>query len=418
MGRLVTVTMALLLVCLCARAQQPAFMDMRVLAEVKAQLQTHRASAQTQLAWEELQRQADRALDAPLMSVTEKGQVPLGGTRHDYLSISAYWWPDPHNPQGRWIRRDGEINPASKNNQSDGVRLAAFTARLQSLTLAWYFSGQPRYAQKALELMRHWFIEPESRMNPNLNWAQGVPGMATGRSTGILDGRYFATRVVDSLILLRQAPGWHESDEQQMQAWMTDYLGWLQNSPQGKREARAKNNHGSWYNVQVAGIAWYVRQPATVRAQVTAARARMDHQILADGTQPLELARTRSFHYSIFNLQALVALATLADKSSADDLWRPARAGGVGILTALDFMAPWTDDNRVWPYPSRDRISARLIPLLSQADNHLHSLRYRRDIEKATFTPGQTDSGHAQRGALISARRDTWLLALPDFSPH
>ncbi|MEJ5076434.1 alginate lyase family protein [Erwinia sp. MYb535] len=104
-------------------------------------------------------------------------------------------------------------------------------------------------------MIRHWFLDPATRMNPNLNWAQSVPGKAEGRRSGVLDGRYFATRIVDSLLMLRTAPGWRPQDEQQMQQWMSDYLHWLQTSKQGKGEAQAENNHGSWYNVQVAGIA-------------------------------------------------------------------------------------------------------------------------------------------------------------------
>lgn len=400
--------------CLRAAAMSPAFLDQTMMAVVRDRLASGQAAAQTQQAWQVLKRQADKDLAQPLMSVTEKGLLPPGGSRHDYLSLSAYWWPDPQHPDDRWIRRDGEINPASKNNQSDGVRLAAFTSRVQVLTLAWYFSGEPKYADKAIALLRHWFLDPASKMNPTLNFAQGVPGVAAGRSSGILDGRYFATRVVDSLILLRAASGWRKEDEQGMQSWMQEYLTWLENSKAGKREARAANNHGNWYSVQLAGIAWYLQKTPIITQQVRATRARMQQQISADGSQPLELARTRSFHYSYFNLQALVALAVLAERSGAGDLWRsdandPSGTKKVGILTALDFMAQWTDSTRPWPYQSRDRICERLIPLLSQADNSLHEPRYQQFVRRATFhAPDKT-----QRGALIEAQRETWLLSLP-----
>lgn len=401
-----------LAVSLPVQAVTPAFLDQAVLEQVRQQLHHHQASEPTREAWRQLKRQADKALPLPLMSVTEKGMLPPGGTKHDYLSLSAYWWPDPQHPDGRWIRRDGEINPASKNNQSDGVRLAAFTARVQTLTLAWYFSGEQKYADRAMALLRYWFINPGSKMNPNLNFAQGVEGVAAGRSTGILDGRYFATRVVDSVILLRDAPGWQQSDEQGIHAWMQDYLSWLKNSKAGKREARAENNHGSWYNVQVAGIAWYLQDLPLIRQQVRAARNRMQQQIAADGSQPLELKRTRSFHYSYFNLQALVSLAVLAEKAGADDLWRPAAVEKVAILTALDFMAPYADASKAWPYPSRDRVSDRLIPLLAQADISLDRDHYQSWIKQATFT---TDN-KAEQGASEGARRDTWLLSLPRFA--
>lgn len=407
-----SLTAGVLLVTLPVRAVSPAFLDKAVLAQVREQLHNHQASEPTQQAWQQLKRQADKALPLPLMSVTEKGMVPPSGTKHDYLSLSAYWWPEPQHPQGRWVRRDGEINPASKNNQSDGVRLAAFTARVQTLTLAWYFSGEQKYADRAMALLRYWFINPASKMNPNLNFAQGVEGVAPGRSGGILDGRYLATRVVDSVIILRSAPGWQQTDEQGIRVWMQDYLSWLKNSKAGKREARAKNNHGSWYNVQVAGIAWYLEDMPLIRQQVRAARSRMQQQIAADGSQPLELQRTRSFHYSYFNLQALVTLAVLADKAGAGDLWRPDVKDKVAIVTALDFMAPYIDSSRAWPWPTRDRLGQRLIPLLSQADSSLNSDHYQQWVKQADFTT----EDNAQRGASDNARRDTWLLSLPRFA--
>ncbi|MBP2168888.1 hypothetical protein J2125_002080 [Erwinia toletana] len=400
-----------------ARADALAFLMDTQIATVRQQLAQHQAPVQTIEAWQALQRQADKALQHPLMSVTDKGMTPASGSKHDYLSLSAYWWPDDSKGDGLpWVRRDGEVNPASKNQQSDGVRLAAFTADVQALTLAWYFSGEQRYADKAIAQLHHWFIAPQTRMNPNLNFAQGVPGVADGRSSGVLDGRYFATRIVDSLIMLRQAPGWKASDEQAMQQWMTAYLHWLQTSKLAKKEAQAKNNHGNWYAVQVAGIAWYLQQPALIKQMVTLAESKLAYQLAADGSQPAELARTRSFHYSYFNLQALTALAELATKADAGDLWHYQNAKQAGIIRALDFMAPYTRDARTWPYKSLDRVSVRLIPLLSLADNRLHDSRYQRLIQQAQFNSGNTQKGYEQdveRGAVIQAQRETWLLSQP-----
>lgn len=403
-----------MLVSLPLSAQEYAFLSQDELVLNKTRLQQQQAPALTLKAWHQLQHEADKALDAPLLSVTEKGLTPPSGSKHDYLSLSAYWWPDDAAP-GRvpWVRRDGKINPSTKNNDSDGVRLAMFTARVQTLTLAWYFSSDERYAHRAMDLIRHWFLEPATRMNPNLNWAQSVPGKSQGRRSGVLDGRYFATRIVDSLLMLRTAPGWRPQDEQQMKQWMSDYLHWLQTSKQGKGEAQAENNHGSWYNVQVAGIAWYLQRPEVITPMLEQAKKRMDHQFAADGSQPKELARTRSFHYSWFNLQALTALATVAKHSKSGDLWQYRTPQQVSLLTALDFMAPYARGDKSWPYRSLDLIGVRLIPLLSQADNQRNSDRYQATILQANWDlPGSGEG----RGATISALRDTWLLAVPRVS--
>lgn len=389
-----------------SQAAELAFLSLSDLQQVKQQLAQHQAAAPTLAAWQQLQREAQQALKHADPSVTDKGLMPPSGSKHDYLSLSAYWWPDAARPAGLpWQRRDGVVNPASKNDQSDGVRLARFTADLQTLTLAWFFSGDPRYAAKAQTMVRHWFIDPASRMNPNLNFAQGVPGVAEGRHTGVLDGRYFATRVVDALQLLRHAPGWHSADEQGVQRWFRDYLHWLQHSPLALQEAAAPNNHGSWYCTQVAGIAWYLGDDATVKAMVRLARSKIDQQIRADGTQPYELARTRSFHYSFFNLQALTELAQLAQKSDNGDLWHYQNAQGGSLLRALAAMAPYSDPAKSWPWKNRDRVSQRIVPLLSLADNSLQQTRWQARIDATAWTP--------LSGAIRQAQRDTWLLALP-----
>lgn len=395
-------------------AQDYAFLSASDLALNRQRLLQQQAPELTLAAWQTLHRSADNALKQPLLSVTDKGLTPPSGSKHDYLSLSAYWWPDSRQPNGLpWVKRDGRVNPASKNEQSDGVRLAKFTTSVQTLTLAWYFSDDRRYADKAIALIRHWFINPATRMNPNLKYAQGVPGIADGRHTGVLDGRYFATRIIDSLIVLRQAPDWHSEDEQQMQQWMKDYLQWLLTSREGRGEAAAKNNHGSWYSAQVAGIAWYVQRPDVIRQMLQQAQRRMADQLTTDGRQPLELARTRSFHYSWFNLQALTALATVASQSGAGDLWHYQTPQGAGLLTALDFMAPWSDSGKHWPYPSLDHVGVRLIPLLVQADNHLQSQRYRQRIEQADWALPEAG---AARGATLDAQRASWLLQVPAYS--
>src|SRR5476649_37649 len=266
-------------------AAEPAFLNTAQMAAVRQQLLQHRAAPPTAEAYRHLLDAADAALKKPDLSVTDKGMTPSGGSKHDYLSLSAYWWPDDSKTDGLpWIRKDGRVNPASKNDQSDGVRLAEFTARVQNLTLAWYFSGEQQYADKAASLLRTWFITPQTRMNPNLNFAQGVPGIAAGRNAGVLDGRYFSTRIVDSVVLLHGNPAWKAADEQALREWMTEYLTWLQGNKIAKKESRTENNHGNWYVTQVAGIAWYLDQPQVIKQMVTLMKSKLDVQLMPDGT--------------------------------------------------------------------------------------------------------------------------------------
>lgn len=419
----IAVAIAVMAGCSGAMAAEPAFLNSAQMAVVRQQLHDHSAAPQTTDAYQHLLAAANTALNKPDLSVTTKGMTPPGGSKHDYLSLSAYWWPDASKPDGLpWIRKDGQVNPASKNDQSDGVRLADFTARVQNLTLAWYFSGEQKYADKAASLLRTWFIDPQTRMNPNLNFAQGVPGISAGRNAGVLDGRYFSTRIVDSLVLLRAAPAWTDNDEQQMRAWMQDYLRWLQGSKIAKKEGRTQNNHGNWYVTQVSGIAWYLGDKTVIRDMAGLMKSKLDVQLKPDGTQPAELARTRSFHYSYFNLQAISMMAVLAQKNGID-LWHYKTPQGGSVLTSLDFMARFTDPAVPWPYKTLDQIRVRPVPLLSWADNATGENRYEQQIRSATFQlPPAVKPAHGgyhedvTRGAVAEAERETWLLTLPSFA--
>lgn len=397
-----------------------AFMQANNLIKVKQQLADGIAAPPTQQAYESLLNAANRDLKFPNLSVTEKGMTPPSGSKHDYLSLSAYWWPDANKADGLpWIRRDGQVDPASKNDQSDGVRLATFTARVQDLTLAWYFSGEQRYADKAVSMLRTWFISPQTRMNPNLNYAQGIPGKTAGRNAGVLDGRYFSIRIVDSLFLLRNNPAWTADDQQAINQWMGQYLHWLQTSPIAIKESEAKNNHGNWYATQVAGIAWYLNKPELIKQMVALTESKLETQLKPDGTQPLELARTRSFHYSYFNLQAISLLAVLSQKVDGQNLWLYKTHNGSSVLKALDFMAQYSNESTPWPYKSLDKSRVRIIPLLSWADNGLGKPRYQQQIRSATFELPKVlkskavNPMEATQGAVIEARSDTWLTSLP-----
>ncbi|WP_405422697.1 alginate lyase family protein [Pantoea stewartii] len=386
--------------CQAAAADTLIFLSTKALLTTRQAIQNQQVSPRTQQAWQQLKQQADKALKQPDPSVMDKGLVPPSGSRHDYLSLSAYWWPDARQKTGLpWSRRDGEVNPDTKNNQTDGLRFARFSADVQALTLAWFFSGDVRYASKAQSMIRHWFIDPASRMNPNLNFAQGVPGISTGRHDGVLDGRYFATRIVDALILLRQSPGWRAGDEAALQRWFHDYLTWLQTSKLARQERHAANNHGSWYCVQVVGIAAYLHNDAVMRDMMALAKTKIGGQIARDGTQPLELARTRSFHYSFFNLQALTAIAALSSQRGEDDLWHYSDKQGGSLLAALDYMAPFSDSARRWPWKTRDRNSGRVIPLLMLADNALGSARYQSWIDRFDWREATEDV--LREGALL-----------------
>lgn len=293
---------------------------------------------------------ADSALRMAPLSVMQKQTVPPSGDKHDYLSMAPYWWPDSTKPGGLpYIRRDGQMNPQSRIDH-DGLRFGATVNAIEALALAYRFTGQDKYAAKAASLVRAWFIDPATRMNPNLEFAQAILGVTSGRGIGILDLRAFP-QLLDALALIDPAHDFTPTDEAAFRRWCSTYLDWLINSKNGKDERSQANNHGTLYDVQAAAIALYLGKDSLARELIwDDGRMRVDSQIAADGSQPLELDRTRPIHYSLFNLDAFTQLAEMARHVDAP-LWTYRGAKGGSIVQALSFIAPFAAGDKTWHKP-------------------------------------------------------------------
>ena len=304
--------------------------------------------------------EADAALRAKPVAVTDKRTLlPPSNDGHDYFSLSPYWWPDPSKPDGLpYIRRDGQTNPESKRDL-DQPRVAALGDRVHKLALAYYFTGDERYAQAAARQVNVWFLAPATRMNPHLRFAQLVRGNPAERGSGIIDTRWFI-EVIDGVALLRGSASWSERDEQALREWFAAYLKWLITTPNGAHEKAAKNNHGSWYAAQTASYAMFVGDTALARSIVEAAKERIGNQIKPDGSQPEELTRTRSYHYSIFNVEALSRVAEIGRQLGVD-LYNYAAPSGGSLRQANDRNAQYAGREKEWP---GEQITAIEPPLL------------------------------------------------------
>ncbi|MET7680938.1 alginate lyase family protein [Streptomyces sp. NPDC005423] len=305
---------------------------------------------------EELKERADNWLDQGPWTVVDKPKPAPGGDVHEYLSQAPYWWPTTapttDNPWGcPYVQRDGQRNP-EVDTGTDRQDVEKVFDSTYDLSLAWYYTGDQRYARKAGQVLRTWFLAPATRMNPDLDHGQFIPCKYDGRAIGIIDFSQSYTSVVDAIALLGTgAPGWTRADRTAMTTWNSDFLGWLKNSAFGQEENAAANNHGTFYDMQLAALAYATGDDALARRTVLDARARrIDPQIAADGGQPQELARTRSWHYSTFDLVAYTRLAAIGGHVGVD-LWRYRGPDGQSLFKAVDHLLPAATGAAAWPYP-------------------------------------------------------------------
>jgi hypothetical protein len=335
-----------------------------------------------------LQASATRGLGVAPMSVMDKNVTPPSGDKHDYMSQAPYWWPDPSKPDGRpYIRRDGRRNPEI-DGITDHDNLTRLARTVTSLALAFHFTGREDYAQHAAQLIRVWFLDASTRMNPNLNFGQGIPGIAEGRAAGIVETR-FLPDIIDGVTLLQGSPSWTPSDDQGFKDWMRAYLKWLEESRLGRDEATRGNNQETWYEVQVVALAIYTGQPNDALAALARARVAIGEEFEPDGRQPRELGRTRAWDYSIFDLTAFMHLAALADHVGVD-LWNYRTADGRTLRQGVDYLVPFATGETPFPFEqiTEFRPSA-LHPILRWAALGWNEPRYRdiaRKIGGATAT--------------------------------
>ena len=387
----VSVILFCLWLSIYGHAQRPASQPPRVFlldsAVLLGEKQRYAADPNNELA-SAIREAADRAMKEGPFSVMDKQTAPPSGDKHDYMSMGTYWWPNPKTPTGLpYVRRDGETNPEIEkipDHQNMG-RVGKYS---RALALAFYLTGNEAYAARAALLLRTWFLDPGTRMNPNLNFGQGIPGITNGRGTGIIDSRGL-TDVVDAVGLLAGSKSWTAADEKGMETWFAAYLSWLQQSPIGQDEAKAANNHGTFYDVQVADFALFIHKSDLAREVIQQAETkRLGRQVMTDGSQPLEAARTRGLSYSLFNLEGLMKLAVLGEHVQVG-LWHYQTDDGRSIRKALEYLLPYAAGDKKWEQQQITEFKPReVVPLLLLAAVKLRNPQY----EKAAGRIGMPEA--------------------------
>lgn len=301
-----------------------------------------------------LKADADDALSRGPGSVADKPAPAPGGSARDYFSLARYWWPDPASPDGLpYVNRDGDDVfrsglPAFAPERFDRMRVQQLFDDSIVLALGWAALGEGRYLDHAAGLVRTWFIDPRTRMTPHLRFAQFVHGHDSHDSTGygILDFSGLP-RLLDAVRLMERGGALSPGDGLAFRHWLRSYADWLQDSPQGRHASRRLNNHGTFYDLQIAAIAIFLGDIDALNAALRRVRERLPHQFAPDGSQPRELARSRPRHYSYLNLVGWIAIARLAE-SVGDDLWNYEAADGRSLRKALRWLIDRCDA-RDWP---------------------------------------------------------------------
>lgn len=295
---------------------------------------------------ERIMKAAAAALQQKPVTITSSPAKLSEGGPNDFYSNGDYWWPDPSKPNGLpYIKRDGETNP--ENFVAHRMAVKALRDSVAALAAAYKLTGEDRYVIKAAELLRFFFLDAKTRMNPNLNFAQAVPGVSPGRGIGIIDTLHII-EIPAAVKAMEKSKAFPPELATGMRQWFSELAEWMVTSKNGKEEAAAKNNHSVAFHLQLAVFADFIGD----EAKLAACRKQFKEvfvlkQMAADGGFPLELTRTKPYGYSIFQLDNMTLLCHVLS-TEADNLWTFETPDGRGIRKAAAFLYPFLADKSKW----------------------------------------------------------------------
>jgi hypothetical protein len=290
---------------------------------------------------------AQTALAAEPRTLTSVVNPRSAGGPHDFSSEGDYWWPDPKNPAGTYVRRDGFTNP--DNFTAHRRLLLDFAARTGALAAAWRVTAEERYAAAAVRQLHAWFVDPATRMSPHLLYAQAITGVCTGRGVGVIDTVHLA-EVALAVEALRSSRALTPSEDAAITGWFRDYLGWIRTHPYGLEESKAENNHGTCWVLQAAAFAHVAGEEAALAdCRRRFKEILLPGQMAADGSFPRELARTKPYGYSIFNLDVLAGIAQLLSTPD-ENLFTSRLPDGRSLIKGIEYLAPFLAEKHRWPH--------------------------------------------------------------------
>lgn len=292
-------------------------------------------------------KEAEKALKEKAVTVTAQTSPRSAGGRHDFYSEGDYWWPNPVNADSPYIQKDGMTNP--DNFVAHRLAMIRLSRIVGVLASAWRITGHDKYVKKAMEHCKAWFVDTATKMNPGLLYAQAIKGRATGRGIGIIDAIQLL-EVTQGLYIMQQSPAMDRDVLAQVKQWFAQYLEWVTSHQYGIDEMNAANNHGTCWVMQVAGFAKFTgNQKWMDFCSDRYKKVLLPNQMAADGSFPRELARTKPYGYSLFNLDAMTTICQILS-SRANDLWNYQTADGRSIKKAIAFLYPYINNKSKWPF--------------------------------------------------------------------
>jgi hypothetical protein len=301
----------------------------------------------TEILRKQILTQADWAMQQAPVTVTANSSSRSQGTIHDFYSEGDYWWPDPANPDGPYIQKDGMTNP--DNFVAHRLAMIRFSKIIGSLASAYILTKDTKYVTHAFRHLEAWFVNPTTRMNPSLLYAQAITRKVSGRGIGIIDTIHLM-EVAQGIIKMEKSANVDKKLLADIKNWFADYLTWLTTHPYGKEEMEAKNNHGTCWVMQVASFAKLTDNQTLLEfCRNRYKTVLLPKQMAADGSFPLELNRTKPYGYSLFNLDAMVMICQILS-TEQDNLWEFKAPEGQTMRKGIEFMYPYVADKTQWPF--------------------------------------------------------------------
>jgi hypothetical protein len=298
----------------------------------------------TQVLKKQILEEAAWALKEQPVTLTASSSPRSAGGKNDFYSEGDYWWPDPQNPDGPYIQKDGLTNP--DNFVAHRFAVIRLGKIIGSLASAYKLTGDKKYINHAVKHLKAWFINADTKMNPHLLYAQAIKGRFTGRGIGIIDTIHLMD-VAQGVLVMQK--GILTEDLKAIKNWFAAYLNWLMTHPYGKAEMEAKNNHGTCFTMQVASFAKLTGDEKLLEfCRNRYKTVLLPNQMAVDGSFPLEMARTKPYGYSLFNLDAMATLCQILS-TPKDHLWDYKTTDGKSIQKGIAFLYPYIKDKSKWP---------------------------------------------------------------------